>query len=65
MQTVPLEPQMAMFKGLLLLCNSLRQAFPAWSLITDSSFKIMAYKRGNQNIYYMGIYLAILWKCDG
>lgn len=42
---VPLDPQMAMFRGLLLLCNSLRQALPAWSRITESSRRIMAYNK--------------------
>jgi hypothetical protein len=31
------------FKGLLLLSSSLKQAFPVWSLITDNSFRIIAY----------------------
>ena len=42
---LPLEPQTAMVSGLLLECNSRRQAFPAWSLITDNSLNITAYNK--------------------
>ena len=38
----PFEPQTAIVKGLLDLCSSRRQAFPAWSRITDSSLRITA-----------------------
>lgn len=39
---LPLEPQRAMIRGLLLLSSSLRQALPARSLMTDSSLKMRA-----------------------
>lgn len=42
---VPLEPHRAIIRGLLLLSSSLRQALPARSLMTDSSFKMRAWKR--------------------
>ena len=38
----PFEPQTAIVKGLLDLCSSRRQAFPAWSRITESSLRITA-----------------------
>jgi len=38
----PFEPQTAIVRGLLDLCSSRRQAFPAWSRITDSSLRITA-----------------------
>lgn len=41
---VPLEPHRAIIRGLLLLSSSLRQALPARSLMTDSSFKMRAWK---------------------
>lgn len=48
--SIPLEPQIAMFKGLLLLSSSLKQAFPVWSLITDNSFRIIAYVERKKDI---------------
>lgn len=44
----PLEPHRAMVRGLLLLSSSRRQALPAWSRITDSSFRIRAWARGQR-----------------
>lgn len=41
--SLPLDPQRAIIRGLLLLSNSLRQALPARSLMTDSSFKMRAF----------------------
>ena len=38
----PFEPQTAIVRGLLDLCSSRRQAFPAWSRITESSLRITA-----------------------
>ena len=38
----PFEPQTAIVRGLFVLCSSRRHAFPAWSLMTESSFKITA-----------------------
>ena len=39
---LPFEPQTAIVSGLLDLCSSRRQALPAWSRMTDSSFRIIA-----------------------
>lgn len=44
---LPLEPQRAITRGLLLLSSSRRQALPARSLMTDSSFKIRAWRQTN------------------
>lgn len=41
--SLPLDPQRAIIRGLLLLSSSLRQALPARSLMTDSSFKMRAF----------------------
>lgn len=41
---VPLDPHRAIIRGLLLLSSSRRQALPARSLMTDSSFRMRAWK---------------------
>lgn len=40
---VPFDPHRAIINGLLLLSSSLKHALPAWSLMTDSSFRINAW----------------------
>ena len=51
----PLEPQTAMVRGLLDLCSSLRQALPAWSRMTDSSFRITAWRIGHEQLHKLGL----------
>ena len=46
----PFEPQTAIVRGLLDLCSSRRQAFPAWSRITDSSLRITACNKHKKQI---------------
>lgn len=46
----PFEPQTAIVRGLLDLWSSRKQAFPAWSRITDSSLRITACNKHNKQI---------------